>query len=59
MLGVVRMARNFVFYPCLLLGVRNPNLQFVITHVWKVFSQQYMECTERNLITRIWTFYQS
>ena len=47
-------------------GARNPNLQVVITHASHLCSQHSFGlplrmngCIERNLITRVWTFYHS
>ena len=43
-------------------GARNPNLQVVITHashVCSMRSMEWMECTEPNFITHVWTFYHS
>ena len=47
-------------------GDHNPNLQVAITSLWHVcsqlrldFHQEWIKCTERNLVVCIWTFYHS
>ena len=57
--------RNFLCFLQATTGDWNPNFQVVITHALQLyaasirldFPYEWMESTERNLITSVWTFY--